>query len=38
MNPIARWQEWQEFIIDRVEHHGRLHPSAKAEMLVKPVK
>jgi nanoRNase/pAp phosphatase (c-di-AMP/oligoRNAs hydrolase) len=38
MNPIARWQEWQEFIIDRVEHHGHLTPSTKAEILAKPVK
>jgi nanoRNase/pAp phosphatase (c-di-AMP/oligoRNAs hydrolase) len=37
MNPIARWQEWQEFIIHRVEHHGHLTPSNKAEILAKPV-
>jgi nanoRNase/pAp phosphatase (c-di-AMP/oligoRNAs hydrolase) len=37
MNPIARWQEWQEFIIDRVEHHGRLKSPPKAEILAKPV-
>jgi len=38
MNPIARWQEWQDFIIQRVEQHGRLTPSRKAEILKKPVK
>ena len=32
MNPIARWQEWQEFIIDRVEHHGRLKVPDKGEV------
>ena len=27
MNPIAQWQEWQDFIVHRVEDHGRLtHP------------
>jgi hypothetical protein len=25
MNPIAQWQEWQDFIVHRVEEHGRLH-------------
>jgi nanoRNase/pAp phosphatase (c-di-AMP/oligoRNAs hydrolase) len=29
ISPIARWQEWQDFIIYRVEHHGRLQPPAK---------
>jgi nanoRNase/pAp phosphatase (c-di-AMP/oligoRNAs hydrolase) len=24
MNPIAQWQEWQDYIIQRVEKHGRL--------------
>ena len=24
MNPIAQWQEWQDYIIHRVESHGRL--------------
>jgi nanoRNase/pAp phosphatase (c-di-AMP/oligoRNAs hydrolase) len=35
MNPIAQWQEWQDFIIHRVEHHGHLHPAgdAKGEVL-----
>jgi nanoRNase/pAp phosphatase (c-di-AMP/oligoRNAs hydrolase) len=32
MSPIAQWQEWQEFIIDRVEHHGRLQVPAKGEV------
>jgi len=38
MNPIAQWQEWQEFIIHRVEQHGRLQPSdsGKGEILAKP--
>ncbi|MEJ2670618.1 MAG: DHH family phosphoesterase [Deltaproteobacteria bacterium] len=36
VNPIARWQEWQDFIIHRVEHHGRLQPLAKGEVLAKP--
>jgi nanoRNase/pAp phosphatase (c-di-AMP/oligoRNAs hydrolase) len=36
MNPIARWQEWQEFIIDRVEHHGCLQIPPTAEILAKP--
>ncbi len=26
MNPISQWQEWQDFIIHRVERHGRLQP------------
>jgi nanoRNase/pAp phosphatase (c-di-AMP/oligoRNAs hydrolase) len=29
ISPIARWQEWQDFIIHRVEHHGRLQPPVK---------
>lgn len=33
INPIAQWQEWQEFIIYRVEHHGRLQPPQKGETL-----
>ena len=32
MNPIAQWQEWQDFIIDRVEHHGRLKVADKGEV------
>jgi len=28
MSPIARWQEWQDYIIHRVERHGRLQPFA----------
>jgi nanoRNase/pAp phosphatase (c-di-AMP/oligoRNAs hydrolase) len=32
ISPIARWQEWQEFIIYRVEHHGRLQASDKEEV------
>lgn len=32
ITPIARWQEWQDFIIDRVEHHGRLQSHAKEEV------
>jgi nanoRNase/pAp phosphatase (c-di-AMP/oligoRNAs hydrolase) len=38
MNPIALWQEWQDFIIHRVEHHGHLHlpGNAKGEVLEKP--
>lgn len=24
MNPIAQWQEWQDYLIYRVERHGRL--------------
>jgi nanoRNase/pAp phosphatase (c-di-AMP/oligoRNAs hydrolase) len=24
MNPLARWQEWQDYLIHRVEQHGRL--------------
>jgi hypothetical protein len=32
MNPIAQWQEWQDFIIDRVEHHGRLKGPDKGEV------
>jgi len=31
MNPIAQWQEWQDFIIDRVEHHGHLQPASNAK-------
>ncbi len=33
MNPIAQWQEWQDFIIDRVMRHGR-----RPESLKKPAK
>lgn len=36
INPIAQWQEWQEFIIHRVEDHGRLRPPAKEEILAQP--
>jgi nanoRNase/pAp phosphatase (c-di-AMP/oligoRNAs hydrolase) len=36
ITPIARWQEWQDFIIHRVEQHGRLEPAAKGEVLTKP--
>ncbi len=36
ITPIARWQEWQDFIIYRVEHHGRLEPTAKGEVQPKP--
>ncbi|MFA5111583.1 MAG: DHH family phosphoesterase [Desulfobaccales bacterium] len=36
LSPIARWQEWQDFIIYRVERHGRLKPSAKGETAAKP--
>jgi nanoRNase/pAp phosphatase (c-di-AMP/oligoRNAs hydrolase) len=36
LNPIARWQEWQDFIIDRVEHQGRLQSPAKGGVLAKP--
>jgi len=36
LSPIARWQEWQDFIIHRVEYHGRLEPPTKAEILAKP--
>jgi hypothetical protein len=36
MTPIARWQEWQDFIIDRVEHQGRLQLGAPGEDLAKP--
>ena len=32
LNPIARWQEWQDFIIHRVEHHGRLQSPTKEEI------
>jgi len=32
INPIARWQEWQDFIIHRVEHHGRLQSPTKEEI------
>jgi nanoRNase/pAp phosphatase (c-di-AMP/oligoRNAs hydrolase) len=28
ITPIAQWQEWQDFIIHRVEHHGRLRTPA----------
>lgn len=31
MNPIAQWQEWQDFIIQRVERHGRLKTRAPSE-------
>jgi hypothetical protein len=31
MNPIAQWQEWQDFIIHRVEHHGHLQVPDKGE-------
>ncbi len=31
MNPIAQWQEWQDFIVHRVEEHGRLRPSDNAK-------
>ena len=30
MSPIARWQEWQDYLIHRVEGHGRL-PSRLCE-------
>jgi nanoRNase/pAp phosphatase (c-di-AMP/oligoRNAs hydrolase) len=33
LSPIARWQEWQDFIIHRVEHHGRLQSLPKEEVL-----
>jgi nanoRNase/pAp phosphatase (c-di-AMP/oligoRNAs hydrolase) len=36
ITPIARWQEWQDFIIHRVEQHGRLEPTVKEETLTKP--
>jgi nanoRNase/pAp phosphatase (c-di-AMP/oligoRNAs hydrolase) len=36
ISPIALWQEWQDFIIHRVEHHGRLQPPATEEVLPKP--
>jgi nanoRNase/pAp phosphatase (c-di-AMP/oligoRNAs hydrolase) len=36
LSPIARWQEWQDFIIHRVEHHGRLQSPGKAQVLAKP--
>ncbi|MFZ5449451.1 MAG: DHH family phosphoesterase [Thermodesulfobacteriota bacterium] len=26
ITPIARWQEWQDFIVHRIERHGRLQP------------
>ena len=29
MNPIAQWQEWQDYIVYRVESHGRLQRPAK---------
>lgn len=29
MNPIAQYQEWQEYLIHRVERHGRLVSPAK---------
>ena len=32
MSPIAPWQEWQDFIIHRVERHGRLQASGKGEV------
>jgi len=35
INPIAQWQEWQEFIIHRVEHHGRLQQPARGEIPAK---
>ncbi|MGO9580442.1 MAG: phosphoethanolamine methyltransferase, partial [Desulfobaccales bacterium] len=31
MNPIAQWQEWQDFIIHRVEQHGHLQPAGEAQ-------
>jgi hypothetical protein len=31
MNPIAQWQEWQDFIIHRVEDHGHLKVPDKGE-------
>ena len=31
MNPIAQWQEWQDFIIQRVEQHGHLQPASEAQ-------
>jgi nanoRNase/pAp phosphatase (c-di-AMP/oligoRNAs hydrolase) len=37
INPIAQWQEWQDFIIHRVEHHGRLRSTAKEEIPAKRV-
>jgi nanoRNase/pAp phosphatase (c-di-AMP/oligoRNAs hydrolase) len=36
LSPIARWQEWQDFIVHRVEYHGRLEPPGKGELLAKP--
>jgi nanoRNase/pAp phosphatase (c-di-AMP/oligoRNAs hydrolase) len=36
INPIAQWQEWQDFIIDRVEQHGRLRPPAKEVVQAQP--
>jgi nanoRNase/pAp phosphatase (c-di-AMP/oligoRNAs hydrolase) len=33
ISPIARWQEWQDFIIHRVEHHGRLQSPDKKEAV-----
>jgi nanoRNase/pAp phosphatase (c-di-AMP/oligoRNAs hydrolase) len=36
INPIAQWQEWQDFIIHRVEHHGRLRPPAKEAIQADP--
>ena len=33
VSPSARWEEWQDFIIHRVEHHGHLHSPVKAEIL-----
>jgi hypothetical protein len=28
----APWQEWQDFIVQRVESHGRLKPPAHGEL------
>jgi nanoRNase/pAp phosphatase (c-di-AMP/oligoRNAs hydrolase) len=36
INPIARWQEWQDFIIHRVEQHGRLQSPFKEKVLATP--
>jgi hypothetical protein len=31
MTPIAQWQEWQDYLIQRVERHGRLQAGARAK-------
>ena len=36
ISPIAQWQEWQEFVIHRVEQHGRLRPPAHEEIQEQP--